>query len=208
MMVTALYLAHLNPLTRAHVEIISELAREADSVKVMPVVFRDGDGEINSKSFPFDYGARKEMVESVFGGSVIVTDDYTFHAPFKRYLPPMLSPKSWGLRRQVLGGVGTKFFSYTGDRAEGMMLRLYGLKPRVGRRKPVSAASVKEALYAAAAGGGDGWRQGVPEEVAGIIESRWGIVERYAGVQDDTVRVAGMKFPREGWSSRRSGEKK
>ncbi len=54
-MITALYLAHLNPVTNAHVEIITELKKEADIVKVMPVVFKDGDREINSKSFPFNF---------------------------------------------------------------------------------------------------------------------------------------------------------
>ena len=39
-MTTALYLAHLNPVTNAHVEIIKELKKEADIVKVMPVIFK------------------------------------------------------------------------------------------------------------------------------------------------------------------------
>ena len=50
-MITALYLAHLNPVTNAHVEIITELKKQADIVKVMPVVFKDEDREINSKKF-------------------------------------------------------------------------------------------------------------------------------------------------------------
>ena len=54
-MITALYLAHLNPVTNAHVEIISELVKDADVVKVMPVVFKNDEKEINSKSFPFNF---------------------------------------------------------------------------------------------------------------------------------------------------------
>ena len=87
-LITALYLAHLNPVTNAHVEIISELKKKADVVKVMPVVFKDGNREVNSKSFPFNFETRKKMLVSVFGDSIQITDDYAFFAPFKKYLPP------------------------------------------------------------------------------------------------------------------------
>ena len=39
-MTTILYLAHLNPLTNAHIEIIKQLKEEAEIVKVMPVIFK------------------------------------------------------------------------------------------------------------------------------------------------------------------------
>ncbi|MEK6907650.1 MAG: hypothetical protein AABX92_00045, partial [Thermoproteota archaeon] len=63
-MITALYLAHLNPVTNAHVEIINELKNNADIVKIMPVVFKSGKTEINSKSFPFNFEIRKKMLTS------------------------------------------------------------------------------------------------------------------------------------------------
>ena len=234
---TALYLAHLNPVTNAHVEIISDLKGAAGTVKVMPVVFRDRDhNEVNSRSFPFSFECRREMLESVFGDSIVISDDYTFHAPFKCYMPPLLSPKSWRLRRQILRGVERRrYFSYTGDRTEGYMLRLYRLKPRVGTRRPISAASVKERMYGAAlaeggAGGGHGpddnddhdrgddhgsddrdgsgagpeegrapggWESDVPEPVARIIRREWDVVRRFAGAEDLTTRIFGMKFPKE-----------
>ena len=109
-MITALYLAHLNPVTNAHVEIISELKKEADIVKVMPVVFKNGNSEVNSKSFPFNFETRKKMLMSVFGDSIQITDDYAFLAPFKKYLPPLLRRKSWKLRKQILSGVEGDFF--------------------------------------------------------------------------------------------------
>jgi len=213
--VTALYLAHLNPVTNAHVEIISDLQGDADSVKVMPVVFRDENmSEVNSRSFPFSYECRRDMLRSVFGDSIAVSDDYTFYAPFKRYMPPLLSPMSWKLRKQVLRGVDGRYFSYTGDKTEGYMLRLYGLKPRVGRRRSLSATSVKDKLYDSAAtqtgdNGGDGddmtgprpdaraWERDVPGSVAAIIRENWDIVRRFAGAPDMTTRIAGMKFPKE-----------
>ena len=201
-MITALYLAHLNPVTNAHVEIISDLARDADVVKVMPVVFRDGEKEINSKSFPFNFATRKKMLESVFGDSIKTTDDYAFFAPFKRYVPPLLAPKSWELRKQVLRGVEGEFFSYTGDRAEGIMLKIYRLKPRVGERKALSAAHVKEKLYSAAQGKNSSWKDDVPESIAKIIKAEWDTVREFANAKDLTTRVAGMKFPKEGWSKK------
>lgn len=199
-MITALYLAHLNPVTNAHVEIISELKKKADVVKVMPVVFKDADREINSKSFPFNFETRKKMLMSVFGDSIQITDDYVFFAPFKKYLPPLLTPRSWKLRKQILRGVEGKFFSYTGDKAEGYMLKFYGLKPKVGERKSLSAASVKEKLYDAALGKKSSWKEDVPEKIVKIIENDWKIVEKFAKIEDMTTRVVGMKFPKEGWS--------
>ena len=197
---TALYLAHLNPLTNAHVEIISELKKQADVVKVMPVVFKDDQREINSKSFPFTFETRKKMLVSVFEDSIKITDDYAFFAPFKKYLPPLLAPRSWKLRRQILKGVEGKFFSYTGDKVEGYMLKAYGLKPKVGERKSLSAASVKEKLYNAALQRDSNWREDVPKAVVKIIEDDWKTVERFAKIEDMTTRVIGMKFPKEGWS--------
>lgn len=199
-MTTALYLAHLNPVTNAHVRIISELQQDADSVKVMPVVFRDGDKEINTKSFPFRFETRRQMLHAVFGDAIKITDDYAFHAPFKKYMPPLLSPKSWQLRKKILSGVEGKFFSYTGDKAEGYMLRMYRLKPKIGKRKPLSATSVKEAMYDAALGRESEWSNDVPEGVMKVIEDDWETVKKFAGIPDATTRVAGMKFPKEGWS--------
>ncbi len=202
-MITALYLAHLNPVTNAHVEIISELKKKADIVKVMPVVFKDGNREINSKSFPFNFETRKKMLMSVFGDSIQITDDYVFFAPFKKYLPPLLTPKSWRLRKQILQGVEGQFFSYTGDKAEGYMLKFYGLKPKIGERKSLSAASVKEKLYDAALEKKSTWKEDVPEKIVKIIEKDWNIVEKFAKIEDMTTRVIGMKFPKEGWSKKK-----
>ncbi len=199
-MITALYLAHLNPVTNAHVEIISELKKEADIVKVMPVVFKYGDREVNSKSFPFNFETRKKMLISVFGDSIQITDDYAFFSPFKKYLPPLLRRKSWKLRKQILRGVEGDYFSYTGDKAEGYMLKMYRLKPKLGERKSLSASSVKEKLFAAALGKESTWKEDVPESIARIIEEDWKTIEKFANEEDKTRRVVGMKFPKEGYS--------
>lgn len=199
-MITALYLAHLNPVTNAHVEIIKELKKQADVVKVMPVVFKDEDREINSKSFPFDFKTRKKMLESIFGDSIKITDDYAFQAPFKKYLPPLVRRKSWKLRKQILDGVEGDYFSYTGDKAEGYMLKMYRLRPKIGERKALSATSVKEKLYDVALGKKSAWKEDVPEEIIKIINEEWKTVEKFANEEDQTTRIVGMKFPKEGYS--------
>ena len=201
-MITALYLAHLNPVTNAHVEIIKELKKNADIVKVMPVIFKYDDREVNSKSFPFNFETRKKMLESIFGDSIKITDDYAFLAPFKKYLPPLIRRKSWKLRKQILNGVEGDYFSYTGDKAEGYMLKMYRLKPKIGERKSLSAASVKEKLYDAALEKNSNWKEDVPKEIVKIIEDEWKTVEKYSSGEDMTTRVVGMKFPKEGWSKK------
>ena len=199
-MTTALYLAHLNPVTNAHVEIIKELKKDADIVKVMPVIFRSDEKEVNSKSFPFNFETRKKMLESIFGDSIKITDDYAFLAPFKKYLPPLVRRKSWKLRKQILNGVEGDYFSYTGDKAEGYMLKMYRLKPKLGERKALSATSVKEKLYNSVFEKNSTWKKDVPKEIVKIIEEEWKIVEKFANQEDQTTRIVGMKFPKEGYS--------
>ena len=129
-MTIAIYLAHLNPLTNAHVDIITEL-QKSDEVVVMPVRFLVQEKEIYSKSFRFSFDIRRKMIESVYGKSVNVSSNYTFHAPFKKYFPPLISPKSWSLRKEILHDIGDDYYTYTGDKAEGLMLKLYRLKPKI-----------------------------------------------------------------------------
>jgi len=188
-------------MTNAHVEIIEEQKKE-NTVVVMPVRFLKDEKEINSKSFPFNFETRKKMIESVFGNSVIVSSNYTFLAPFKKYFPPLLSRKSWSLRKQILQGIEDDYFTYTGDKAEGLMLKLYRLNPKVGTRKLVSATSVKNQMYVATEEVKSSWEKFVPTSVAKIINENWETVKNFALAEDMTVRIAGMKFPKEGYNSK------
>ena len=201
-MPTGIYLAHLNPVTNAHIEIINELLMEKDQIVVMPVRFLKQEAEINSKSFPFSYDIRKKMLESVFGNSIKISSNYTFFAPFKKYFPPLITPKSWELRKQILNGIDDDYYTYTGDKAEGIILKLYRLKPKVGTRKEISATSVKTDMYEAVSSKKSGWEKNVPKQVAEIIKENWSIVENFASSEDKTMRIAGMKFPREGYNSK------
>ncbi len=198
-MTIAIYLAHLNPVTNAHAEIIKDLVKN-DKVVVMPVRFLIGDKEVNSKSFPFTFELRKEMLESVFGDSITVSSNYTFHAPFKKYFPPLISRGSWELRKEILSEIDGNYYTYTGDKAEGFMLKIYRLRPKVGQRKKLSATSVKNDMYDSVSGNTKDWEKQVPKAVAEIIKRNWNIVEKFASSEDNTMRVLGMKFPREGYT--------
>jgi hypothetical protein len=197
----SIYLAHLNPVTNAHVEIIEELKKEYD-ITVMPVIFQKNGNEVNSRSFPFSFEIRKQMLESVFGNSIDVSKNYTFKAPFCRYLPPLISPKSWELRKQILKGIHEDYFTYTGDKAEGFMLKIYRLNPKIGKRKSVSASLVKDEMYDEVKGRKTSWIKDVPPKVVDIIKQNWSVVEKYANSKDETTRVAGMKFPKDGYWSK------
>ena len=197
----AIYLAHLNPLTNAHKTIISKLQHEGYHVCVFPVRFLDDGREINTKSFPFTYELRKEMVESIFGSEVAVFPDYAFHAPYSKYMPPLLSSRSWGLRNQIISKVNEKqYVSYTGDAPERLMLKIYRLNPLKATRLDISASHVKELLYQQVLDGAKAeWKSQVPDSVRDVIERNWEIVERFARAEDSTKRIMGMKFPREGY---------
>ena len=198
-MTIAIYLAHLNPVTNAHSEIIKDLTK-SDEVVVMPVRFLIDGNEVNSKSFPFTFELRKQMLESVFGDSITVSSNYTFHAPFKKYFPPLVSRGSWELRKEILSEIEGDYYTYTGDKAEGLMLKIYRLKPKVGQRKKLSATSVKNDMYDSVSGNKNDWEKQVPKSVAEIINKNWNVVEKFASSEDNTMRVLGMKFPREGYT--------
>ena len=197
-MTVAIYLAHLNPVTKAHVEIIEELKKE-NQVRVMPVMFINKGNEINSRSFPFNFELRKKMLQAVFGDSISVLSNYTFYAPFAKYIPPFFSLFSWRIKKQILDGLTEDYFTYTGDKAEGFVLRLYGLKPKIGTRKSISASLVKEKMFDAARGKDIDWEKDVPPEVIKIIRENWDMVKKYSTAKDLTYRILGMKFPSDGF---------
>ena len=80
------------------------------------------------------------------------------------------------------------------------MLKLYRLKPKIGQRKELSATSVKNDMYESVSGAKNDWEKQVPTSVAEIINENWSVVEKFASSEDNTMRVLGMKFPREGYS--------
>jgi hypothetical protein len=184
----------LNPVTKAHVEIINELKNE-NEVRVLPVIFMKNGKEINSRSFPFSYDLRKKMLKAVFGEDIAILPNYTFYSPFVKYMPPVLSPYSWKIKKQILDGIKTDYYTYTGDKAEGFVLKLYGLNPRVGKRKETSASFVKHKMFDAALGKDTDWENYVEPGVIRVIRENWDVVDKFANSKDLTFRVLGMKFP-------------
>lgn len=147
--IAALYLAHLNPVTNSHEKIISQLSKDY-RVYVFPVVFLKEGREVNTRTFPFPYELRKKMLLSLFNGhdSIEILPNYRFISPFIKYLPPILSPYSWSLRRGIVRDVvEDRFISYTGDKAERIALRFYNLHPIRAKRLEISSSNVKELLY-------------------------------------------------------------
>ncbi len=117
-------------------------------------------------------------------------------------MPPLLSSRSWELRNQIITQIKEeRFVSYTGDKAERLMLKAYRLNPLKADRLDVSASSIRVKLYGQVVEGDsdEEWRGKVPEAVAEIIKKNWNIVDNFARMEDSTTRVMGMKFPKEGY---------
>ena len=57
-------------------------------------------------------------------------------------------------------------------------------------------------MYTAASGNESNWENDVPGQVSEIIKDNWDIVTNFATSEDHTMRVAGMKFPKEGYNSK------
>lgn len=203
--IAALYLAHLNPVTNSHEKIISQLSKDY-RVYVFPVVFLKEGREVNTRTFPFSYELRKKMLLSLFNShdNIQILPNYRFISPFIKYLPPILSPYSWSLRRGILRDVvEDRFISYTGDKAERIALRFYNLHPIKAKRLEISSSNVKELLYREALdqvseSSKESWQKMVPKNVVNIIMENWKIVEKYARSADKTIKIFGMKFPEEG----------
>ena len=205
--IAALYLAHLNPFTKAHQEIITNLQKNY-IVYIFPVRFIKNGKEINTRSFPFTYDIRESMIRSVFPNEekVIVSPNYTFFSPFLKYLPPIFSPYSWKIRDQVVKSINEKkFISYTGDRIERYALKIYRFNPIKATRLSISASQVKEIIYDQALNkrreniNDSTWEEKIPSSVVKIIKDNWNIIEKFANKKDETLKAVGVKFPKKGF---------
>lgn len=216
--IAALYLAHLNPFTKAHEQIIKNLTKKY-VVYIFPVRFLLNGMEINTKSFPFSYELRNLMIREVFPNqdNVIVSPNYTFYSPFIRYLPPLFSPYSWQIRKQVVNTISEKrFISYTGDLIERYTLKIYRFHPLKSKRLPISASFVKNLLYREAVmntsqqpdtlngikhstNHDQTWEDKVPEQVVKVIRDNWSVIQNFSNMTDETLKIAGVKFPKKGF---------
>jgi hypothetical protein len=206
----AIFLAHLNPLTLSHEEIIQKLL-EYYKVYIFPVRFFKDKKEVTTRSFPFSFEIRKQMVLESFdyNENIRVMDDYTFFSPYIKYLPPFISLPSQKLRKNIISSVKeSDFITYTGDRIERILLNLFGFRPVQASRHSISSTNVKNLLYRSALSckmlsGSNNldleWNNFVSSKVHNVIKNNWSVIEHFSTSTDKTIRLLGMKFPKDGF---------
>jgi hypothetical protein len=208
--IAAIFLAHLNPLTLSHEKIICDLLQNYE-VYVFPVRFIKNQKEITTRSFPFSFEIRKQMILESFeyNKNIHVLGDYAFISPYVKYFSPFFTPPFLKLKQKIIFNVQEpEFITYTGDRAERLILKLFGFNPIQANRQVISSTNVKKLLYRSAlnqkasSGSKDldlKWNDLVSPKVRDIIRTNWSVIERYSGADDKTMRIFGMKFPKDGF---------
>ena len=211
--IAAIFLAHINPLTISHETIIKNLLQNY-SVYIFPVRFLKNNLEVNTRSFPFSYEIRKQMIlESFdFDDDIHVHGDYAFHSPYLQYFPPFVSPAFKKLRSKIMINIQeNSFITYTGDRAERILLSLFGFNPVKANRQVISSTNVKNMLYNSVVHENElssdteynqddmRWNNFVSPKVVEVIKKNWDTIRSFSISKDETIRVMGMKFPKNGF---------
>ena len=208
--IAAIFLAHLNPLTLSHEKIIGNLLQNY-TVYVFPVRFIKNQKEVTTRSFPFSFEIRKQMILESFDydENIRVSGDYAFVSPYIKYFSPFFPPPFLQLKKKIIFNVHEPaFITYTGDRAERLLLQLFGFNPVQANRQVISSTNVKNLLYRSALDHETSyqsdnlkleWGKFVSPKVHDIIRNNWGVVERFSNTGDRTIRIFGMKFPKDGF---------
>ena len=211
--IAAIFLAHINPLTVSHESIIRNLLQNY-SVYIYPVRFLKDGIEVNTRSFPFSYEIRKQMISESFNynKNIHVLGDYAFLSPYIQYFPPFVSPAFKRLKNKIILNIQeNSFITYTGDRAERVLLSLFGFNPVKANRQVVSSTNVKNLLYKSVLSTenlnpNEGsksndlkWHEYVSPKVGQVIEDNWETIRNFSITKDETIRVMGMKFPKNGF---------
>lgn len=211
--IAAIFLAHINPLTVSHESIIRNLLQNY-SVYIYPVRFLKDGIEVNTRSFPFSYEIRKQMISESFNynKNIHVLGDYAFLSPYIQYFPPFVSPAFKRLKSKIILNIQeNSFITYTGDRAERVLLSLFGFNPVKANRQVVSSTNVKNLLYKSVLSTDNlnpnegsksndlKWHEYVSPKVGQVIEDNWETIKNFSITKDETIRVMGMKFPKNGF---------
>lgn len=206
----AIFLAHLNPLTLSHERIIQNLLKNY-KVYIFPVRFLKNKEEVTTRSFPFSFEIRKQMILESFdyNRNIHVLGDYVFFSPYIKYFPPLVSIPFQKLRKNIIIRVPeSKFITYTGDRVERLLLKLFGFKPLQANRQDISSTNVKNLLYRSALSCKIfsepnnldlEWNNFVSSKVRNVIIKNWSVIEYFSTSDDKTIRILGMKFPKDGF---------
>ncbi len=208
--IAAIFLAHLNPLTLSHEKIIDNLLKNY-KVYIFPVRFIKNQTEVTTRSFPFSFEIRKQMILESFDydKNIQVLGDYAFYSPYVKYFSPFYTPPFLKLKKKIIFNVQeSAFITYTGDRVERLLLQLFGFNPIQANRQVISSTNVKNLLYRSALNSETSsqsgnldleWDNFVSPKVHDIIRKNWGVVERFSNTDDKTIRIFGMKFPKDGF---------
>jgi hypothetical protein len=210
--IAAIFLAHINPLTVSHESIIQNLLQNY-SVYIFPVRFLKNGIEVNTRSFPFSYEIRKQMILESFNyhKNIHVLGDYAFLSPYIQYFPPFVSPAFKRLKNKIIFNIHeNSFITYTGDRAERVLLSLFGFNPVKAHRQVISSTNVKNLLYKSVLSTDNSisnksqnndlkWHEFVSPKVGQVIEDNWETIKNFSSTKDETIRVIGMKFPKNGF---------
>ncbi len=206
----AIFLAHLNPLTLSHERIIQNLL-ESYKVYIFPVRFIKNKEEVTTRSFPFSFEIRKQMILESFDydKNVHVLGNYAFFSPYIKYFPPFVSIPFQKLRKNIIISIPeSNFITYTGDRVERLLLKLFGFKPVQANRQIISSTNVKNLLYKSALSDKRlshsnsidlEWSNFVSPKVGEVIRNNWSVIEHFSTSRDKTIRILGMKFPKDGF---------
>jgi len=86
---------------------------------------------------------------------------------------------------------------------------MYSLRPLKANRLELSASEVRTMLYDDAISEKRkqieqertvrSWHNKIPKKTIGIIQENWTIVQSFANSQDNTIKLCGMKFPKDGF---------
>jgi hypothetical protein len=170
--------------------------------------------EVNTRSFPFSYEIRKQMILESFNyhENIHVLGDYAFLSPYIQYFPPFVSPAFKRLKNNIIFNIQeNSFITYTGDRAERVLLSLFGFNPVKANRQVVSSTNVKNLLYKSVLttenfyqneGSKNNdlkWCEYVSPKVGQVIKDNWETIKNFSITKDETIRVMGMKFPKNGF---------
>jgi hypothetical protein len=211
--IAAIFLAHINPLTVSHESIIRNLLQNY-IVYIYPVRFLKDGIEVNTRSFPFSFEIRKQMISESFNynKNIHILGDYAFLSPYIQYFPPFVSPAFKRLKNKILLNIEeNSFITYTGDRAERVLLSLIGFNPVKANRQIVSSTNVKNLLYKSVLSTENlnpdegsknndlKWHEYVSPKVGQVIEGNWDTIRNFSITKDETIRVMGMKFPKNGF---------
>ena len=156
--------------------------------------------EINTRSFPFSYEIRKQMILESFNyhKNIHVLGDYAFLSPYIQYFPPFVSPAFKRLKNKIILNIReNSFITYTGDRAERVLLSLFGFNPVKANRQVISSTNVKNLLYKSVLSTenlypNEGsknndlkWHEYVSPKVGQVIEDNWNCLLYTSDAADD-----------------------